>query len=238
MLKEALQYLIGLAPATLQNIAGLDYADKPLTILKPPLADDIKVTTLGGLLDLINTGFDAFEAAGCILHVSDPGAVGLLSKHSNGYAQRRAYVTARVPDVSGFKFGQFMDHESFIIGLQASFTAAGDREYLTRLASNLTAEHVSTSADDGISQQVGVKAGVVLKSTETIKNRVSLAPFRTFREVEQPASDFIFRVRQTGDSIPQLALFEADGGKWKIDAMETVGRFLRAAVGDKIPVIV
>jgi hypothetical protein len=58
----------------------------------------------------------------------------------------------------------------------------------------LTDEHVSSSEDSGITQKVGMKTGAVLKTTETLRPRVTLAPFRTFREVVQPASEFIFRV--------------------------------------------
>jgi hypothetical protein len=61
-----------------------------------------------------------------------------------------------------------------------------------------------------------------------LKSRVTLAPFRTFTEVEQPASDFIFRAKQMKpDSLPQLALFEADGGKWRLAAIENIAAFLR-----------
>ena len=56
-----------------------------------------------------------------------------------------------------------------------------------------------------------------------IKPRVTLQPFRTFLEVEQPAGEYIFRV-QPGNS---CALFEADGGLWRLKAMDLVKGWLK-----------
>lgn len=56
---------------------------------------------------------------------------------------------------------------------------------------------------------------------------VTLAPFRTFTEVPQPESPFIFRAKDAGaEAIPLLALFECDGGKWQTQAMESIKKFL------------
>jgi len=55
-----------------------------------------------------------------------------------------------------------------------------------------------------------------------VPNPVVLAPFRTFPEVIQPESKFIFRM-QSG---PQAALFEADGGAWRNEAMGRIKTYL------------
>jgi hypothetical protein len=54
-----------------------------------------------------------------------------------------------------------------------------------------------------------------------------LSPYRTFRELNQPESAFIFRMRGGGEGkAPQCALFEADGGKWKLDAVQAIKLWL------------
>ena len=53
-------------------------------------------------------------------------------------------------------------------------------------------------------------------------NPAVLKPYRTFVEVEQPESKFVFRM-QTG---PEMALFEADGGAWRIQAMKNIKEYL------------
>lgn len=44
--------------------------------------------------------------------------------------------------------------------------------------------------------------------------------------VLQPESEFIFRLRSQAGAIPECALFEADGGKWKLDAVLAIKAWL------------
>jgi|SRR5581483_8848072 len=230
MIKEAIDRVLALAPVQTIQVDGRNYTDKGIHPVTDPLAGSVDVATLQGLVDLVNVGVEALDPKAFIAHVVDHQTVRLIAKVSDTWARRQTLVTVNLPKTQGFNFGTWLDHETFIIGVQANFTADGDRDYVLKIASNITSEQVKTSQDDGISQQVGQKAGVALVGTETLKSRVSLAPFRTFREVTQPASEFIFRVKQSGDNKPNLALFEADGGKWKIDAVEEVARYLRVAI--------
>ncbi len=49
--------------------------------------------------------------------------------------------------------------------------------------------------------------------------------YRTFMEIAQPESEFVFRARKA-DSLPHFALFEADGGAWRIEAMKRINAYL------------
>lgn len=114
-----------------------------------------------------------------------------------------------------------------MIGLQSRFVSTPDLVETLKLASNLTASTVAQAEDDGISQRTAVKQGVFLKDNVTVKARVKLKPYRTFREVDQPASEFIFRLRSRDGAVPECALFEADGGQWKLDAVLTIQTWLK-----------
>lgn len=46
-------------------------------------------------------------------------------------------------------------------------------------------------------------------------NPIPLRPYRTFSEVEQPQSPFVFRVKPDGQGEVRMALFEADGKAWE-----------------------
>jgi hypothetical protein len=163
--------------------------------------------------------------------------VQVVTKCSNAWRNREVVVDCSPVSTKGFPFDQFHQTESFIIGLMAFFVPNDDREKVLKIASNVTNEAVVTAADDGVSQQLGVKQKVHLQGHENIRT-VKLRPYRTFREVEQPESEFILRARQDGEgSVPKLALFEADGGKWKIDAIETVARYLRTSLPEKTVVV-
>ena len=62
------------------------------------------------------------------------------------------------------------------------------------------------------------------------KSRVTLQPFRTFLEVQQPNGDFIFRVRHEEGKGNLCALFEADAGMWKLAAMDSIKSWLTNAL--------
>ena len=87
-----------------------------------------------------------------------------------------------------------------------------------------------TTKDNGVSQTVEVKAGVSLKQNVEINPRVKLQPFRTFLEVAQPESEYLLRVDETG----RIGLFEADGGVWKLEAMQNVKEYLAVELDDLV----
>jgi hypothetical protein len=238
MIKEALHYIVGLSKANVFNVDDRDYSDRQIIPLKRPMADPVQVATLTGFVDLITNHLDDFPADSVLAHVVDHVRVELVARNVNEWADRRNFIVAKAELGNGFNFGTFMTAEAFVIGLQACFVQTEDLAYLLRLASNLSAEQVTTSEDDGISQQVAVRRGVVLKSEETARRRVTLAPYRTFLEVDQPESEFVFRLRNEDDDPPSCALFEADGGRWKLTAMMNVNDWLDNKLADlKIPVI-
>ncbi len=126
-----------------------------------------------------------------------------------------------------------------MISLQALFVDEGDRARTLALLGSIRSDEVVTANDDGITQTVIAQAGVVLNRQVEVPNPVTLAPYRTFREVDQPTSPFVLRLATPhGQKLPQAALFEADGGAWRLVAMERIGRLLRTTVPDDVAVIV
>jgi hypothetical protein len=105
-----------------------------------------------------------------------------------------------------------------------------------KCAGNISVEEVRNFSDDGVSQQVTGKVGINKLADIPVPNPVVLKPFRTFIEVEQPASKFIFRLHE-GRTGLEAALFEGDGGAWKREAMLTVKYYLEDALKD-VPVVV
>ena len=59
--------------------------------------------------------------------------------------------------------------------------------------------------------------------SKVFKNPAPLRPLRTFPEVEQPVSPFVVRFKEG----KKAALFNADGGAWKVAAVKSIGSFLR-----------
>lgn len=240
--KAGLEYLVEVGKKLSHPIErdydGRKYINKDLKAMETPLRTALEISTLGSLIELCKAdfkdkqAFEGFDSEDHVIHVVDEERVQVVSALSNEWRKREVIIDCKLQGTIGFRFGQYLSHEEFFIGVLANFTQTDDKDYVLRIAASVTAERVVTSDDDGISQGVGLKAGVSLKTQETLKNRVSLAPFRTFREISQPMSDFIFRVKQDGDQMPKLALFEADGGKWKLEARDNISRFLSAGIPD------
>lgn len=246
MIREAIDKVLSLAPANQVTFAGQTYTDKPLTLMVPPKAKSVDVATLQGLSDLYYHDLDGVIASEALVHITSPQSVELISKKADEFGRRHVWARAQYPsDIQKFSFGQFQQTENFIIGLQSCFQRTwiekpdgkviGDLEYVLKVASNVSSEGKVTNSDDGISQNVEMSKGIVLKEQATIKSRLQLSPFRTFAEIDQPLSTFVFRVREQNGSI-QLALFEADGGRWKLDAVSAIAKWLKEHF-KKVPVI-
>lgn len=91
-----------------------------------------------------------------------------------------------------------------------------------------------------MTQKATVSRGIASKEQCIVPNPVYLQPFRTFVEVDQPESAFVFRMRDDGRDGVQCAIFEADGGAWKNEAMENIKVYLQAQLegfGDMFTVI-
>lgn len=230
MLREALQYLKEQFNPTIQVVGDKTFSDKDFYEIKPkpePLHGSFAVTTLGALRDLIKSDVEKLTGSTLpLIHIVNHQEVQLLTGISDEHGRRRTFAIAKPCAYKGFQFDQYQGLEAFRIGIQAHFAATPDRDYLLSIASKVTDGEIVVSEDDGVSQQVEMKAGLSLKSTEKLRARVTLAPFRTFPEVDQPQSEFIVRAQKT-DKGAQLALFEADGGKWKVAAIQNIAFALR-----------
>ena len=229
MIKEALQYIVGLGKANVQEVHGDQYSDKPLHRIDPyiPMASSLKVRTLTSLLDYIIGGIDEMRPT-MIVAVESPTTVRLYSQL---YKNRdREYMMVAEAMLPSFSFNQFINQENFCISLQSKFIQNEDRDLLLKFAGTVEAGTVAQYGDDGVSQKATVKTGIASKGDAIIPNPVRLKPYRTFLEVDQPESEFIFRMRE--DRGIECAIFEADGGAWAIEAMENIKAYLQGILKD------
>lgn len=228
MLKELAEYLVAQSAPTTLKFDGIEYVNRSMNMMAPPLAPKLTVNTLTGFVDYILQRMP-LPLSEWIIWVESYKAVSLVDAAGDAYGRRPCLIRAELPEgLKPFRFDTFHDRESFVIGLQSLFVPTSPVQSVLEIASGLTDSQVVTSEDDGISQSTTIKRGVAsLKQAIVVKGRVPLQPYRTFREVEQPISEFIFRLRSQ-DGVPGCALFEADGGKWQLDAMLTIKAWLEA----------
>lgn len=233
MIKEALQYLVELGKAEEHTINGDTYSDKPLHRIDMyiPKANAIEIHTLTSLVDYIKSDVDAMSEK-MIVEVASPTKVNMYSQLDyNRDREKLVSVSARVPE---FSFNNFMDQEKFCINLQSKFIndPQTDRSLILKFAGTVEAGTVAEYGDDGITQKATVKTGIASKGDAIVPNPVKLRPYRTFLEVEQPISEFIFRMKQDKYDGINCAIFEADGGAWQIAATKAIKEYLQFELAD------
>jgi hypothetical protein len=194
------------------------------------MPETIELSTLTGVVDFLVNNIDVIAPEKTYIHVLDYNTVRIMSTADNGFLQRPVHAKAS-PMTPQISFERRMSIESFIIQLQSMFVQTLERDNLLKFISNLKAGFSKTITDDGVAQFVTAKTGVTMVSEVEVPNPVTLEPYRTFAEIEQPASDFVFRIHEDeGEST--CALYEADGGAWKLTAIERIAAWIKKKLPD------
>lgn len=233
-LKDAIDRIVELAtPFTLETRSGHQFCSTYLHEVKPEveLPARYSVDTLDALVKLIRTEGAHYSH---LMYVRVDSARRVMVDST--YTGRDYAIYSRLPlyeavsDVPGITVNQEMSQERAVVELQSLYAATVDRDYLLALLSRIDVNQGVSSVDNGISQEVSVRTGAVLKEQQTVQPIVHLHPYRTFLEVEQPASDFLLRLSKSG----YLALYEADGGAWKLEAKRNIAAYLGEKLADLI----
>lgn len=233
-IKEALQYAIDIAnekPKTIIGQDGKEYYDRnkyslaELRTKRRPKT--LNLSTLNSLVDYLKSDLNSINKKRLMIVVENPTQI-IVCEHDDEDLDRNVLVTveAITPQVN---FGRYEAASDFNIILQSKFVDSDDRATVIEFASALKIENGSEIIDDGISQTATIKQGVASLAKAKAPNPVTLRPYRTFAEVEQPESQFIFRINQRAE----MALFEADGGNWRLDAINNIANFLKEELADQ-----
>lgn len=240
MLKEFINRILDLDRDIIVNDGdGREYSTLNLTPVKEPLPSKIRINSLSGLVHYVKAGHDIATDIEWMIHVEDHQTVHLISALTTKWAERYRLVTASSEIYQhNFKFNYRYEAEDFIIKLLSQFKKTTHKDLVLKAIGNMKSGKVRTNTDDGITQSVAIKVGVELMERTEIVNPVSLMPYRTFLEVEQPESPFVFRVHDNDEDIPCCSLTEADGGQWKIAAIENIKKYFEKNLKDqKITII-
>ncbi len=241
IIKDALEYVVGLRKRDAYTVIGDNtYVLNPDGTVSCTLEEmlyrerekhtkdalftfpHIETTTLSSIADYIKEdpeGFFADRDTQPMIHIVSPREVTLYAR-LDCFGRRMPIITAKAitPNI---QFDKPYDIESFIILLQSCFAATDehdDRARLLSLVSHLTDKAEATTVDNGMAQEITVRKGVATLGKETTPNPVALAPFRTFVEVPQPESLYVFRIHDG----PRAALYQAGGAEWEIMALRAI----------------
>lgn len=228
-LRDAIDYLVDLAEEAKEpkvvDIVGKTYCDKSLRRYdKEEKADPLTATSLNSLLDYINGKSDELREP-MIIHVESPTSVRLISGLDKERDREELFRVITNPN--GFVFDSYYDQERFIINMQTAFQQSKETALILTVARNVENKTIANYGDDGTSQKATISKGIAGKEDVIVPNPVTLKPYRTFLEVDQPESKFIFRIGEERDGSPVFKLVEADGGIWKYDAVDRIKAFIR-----------
>jgi hypothetical protein len=226
-LKEAIELLVSIGEKDFTKVIhGRTYGYPGLKVIPEPEVKPLRIGTLSGVVDFINSGIDDSLPGRLnkpwLIIIESPTLLSLTTPADNTSREREEYIKceASLPYIS---LNSFTDAESFNIMLQSTFVDVGDRAHILKLIGNLREENVQNTSDDGVTQKVTAKVGVEINSKVAVPNPVSLAPYRTFTEIDQPESLFVLRIHNG----PRCGLYEADGGKWKQAAMDNIKSYFQ-----------
>lgn len=226
--RTAIERIVELGAPNVIVEQGFNYTDKPLSVIKTPCVATLKFHTLKGLVDTLLSEYGNF-AAPIIVSVKSEDEIDVYSAICVDDRTRETPYNCRA-ELVNIPFDRKLDYETMMITLKSKFVETPELLEVVKLLGTITEENSAQVSDDGFSQSVIVRKGIALKEGKVIKPIVRLKPYRTFNEVEQPESEFLLRLSEGGG----VALYEADGGAWKLEARKNVAQYLRSELSELI----
>lgn len=241
MLKEAIKFFLDLSIKPDERFIDIVDADgntrtfavdidgnsKEIKPLINRAAEALRINTLTGLVEYVKANIERIDSK-LYLQIFDETTVYLKGVLDSAGGRETLVVAEAI--VPKFHYGHFLNTEELIIAFQSKFTPTKDRELLLKVVGNVKEENVRKTGDNGVSQAVTIKTGVASADDVLVPNPVTLSPYRTFLEVNQPESAFIFRMKDG----PSGAIFEADGGAWRNQAISNVREYLTEELAAEI----
>ncbi len=234
MLKEFIAHIQKTTQPLIQQVGGSTFAvssDGNAREIRPAIdhPDTLALHSLDALVKLVQT-----EAAKTAkpLYITIPDH---LTARCFGQPRaearffRQVYYEAKATDVPGWGEKVQLGFEEAQIALRTRFQETPDTLYAMKLLSDICCGAKVVYNDNGIATTVTTQKGVALQSNEQIRPIITLKPYRTFQEVEQPESIFLIRVNERG-----ITFTEADGGMWKLKARQTVKAFLEEQLAEEV----
>lgn len=226
MIKEAIDKILSLGASRIEAQNGRYFVNGPggIHAIPTPKAAVLEINTMTGIVDYL-------PGDSLMIHIVGPTKINVVDQFlgGDGWLTRNTYLSA-VHESPTFNFGRWMDVESFIINLQAMFVPDETTALILKVVGNIKEEAVASFTDDGITQAVTAKAGISRVEQVAVPNPVTLRPYRTFMEIEQPASTFVLRMRGGKGESPSCALFEADGRMWQLEAIASIKAWLKSEI--------
>lgn len=221
------------------NLNGENYFSR--NVYLPPEAPTVKtrnVLSLQGLIEYCKLDPDAAIENGAFLLVSSPTNVRLVSPFFGRHEQHHVFVEADCHSLLPIRkdYISYLEVEDFILRIQNFFVQSEVTEDLLQILSRIEIKDESAIEDDGLSQSVTTRSGISTLTQKELPRWIPLRPYRTFPEIEQPSSDYVFRMKQSGKEA-YAKLSESESPQWKVEAMNSIRQYLTEKLGEDFPVV-
>lgn len=215
---------------------GVDYVQtaRGFEALRKPSTKAIEVNSLEGLVKMIKNSLKDAELDG-MYGIYKPFVVNIDFNRIEVMSalcedKSRNYLAEANPMIPRLNIGYDMSVEEMIILLSTSFIPTENtQKFIESLSSLRVVEEVEFN-DDGVGQTVTAKKGASMNQKYQIQPIVKLKPIRTYAEIEQVESKFLFRVNKDGT----VCLREADGGQWKYETQKRIVAYLEENLKEEI----
>lgn len=190
----------------------------------------IKIGSLTGLVDFVHS---IGSYADRMIFVVDHKTVAYTEMMVDPKTkQRQGHAQAMFELDEEFQFGRKYKHDEFMVKLICMFMKTDRQQNFIEKVSTIKLVNTDDSHDTGATNKKSQSLGVEIAG-DAKEFSVNLKPFRTFPEIDQPESPFIFRV----DNEKYCALHECDGGAWKNQARLKIKQYLADKLDNKLTII-
>lgn len=223
----------GQVEPAIEEINGVEYEKtaRGYSLLQNTHTKYIEVNSLDGLVGMIdaylNETKDTDIKAPFIVNI-DFNNIQVMSALGND--KIRNYLIEANPMIPNLEMGHRLTVEELIILLSTSYVPTENTtKFINSLSSLRVVEEVEFN-DDGIGQTVVAKQGASMNKSFQVQPIVKLQPIRSYAEIEQVESKFLFRVNKDGT----VCLRDADGGQWKYEVQKRIFDYLKEKLNDLI----
>ncbi|TVM31209.1 hypothetical protein [Oceanidesulfovibrio marinus] len=212
--------ILELAKPEERTLNGRLYMTKPVHLVKDPEPQTLSCHTLTALQDYLDANIDGLDLSDTLIHVASPVYVSIRQGLTLLTAQRPHLLNASpaLPEQNNTVIDTpWLEPKDFIPYALTHFVTSNELDNLLKFISAMRCDNSGTVEDNG----------------------VTLKPYRTFYEVDQPESIFVVRVREgRGENkLPEIKLFQADGGKWANQAILNIVEWLKDHLPEEVTII-
>lgn len=230
--REAIDRIVELAGPTIEVIEDRTYSSQSLQPIIAPAAPVMEVHGLTALVEFLRWEFPG-GLADLLAVVRSERVVDVVGRVDEPWKKRPVMAQALFGEATKLPFGQYVDQQTFVIGIQVGFIQDETTAKLLQLVGTIRDSKVLDLKDDGTTQQVSASAGLAKVSLVDVPNPVTLRPYRTFPEVEQPDSMYVLRAKSGhGDDLPSVALFMVEDPSWRYCARLSIAGYIKKQLAD------